>query len=77
MQMYPDAKFPCAGREMRELLRRIDKAGAYNSDGIGQLEPVLSRNRFSIPTPSDVCFWRGGALCICHVFGLQMISETR
>ena len=27
----------------------------------------------------DVCFGEGGqwALCICHVFGLQMIFETR
>ena len=27
----------------------------------------------------DICFWRGewSALCICHVFGLQMIFETR
>ena len=26
MQMYRNAKFPCAGREMRESLRRIDNA---------------------------------------------------
>ena len=39
----------------------------------------------NIPSPSmwskhgDVCFWRGGrwALCICRVFGLQMIFESR
>ena len=37
----------------------------------------------NIPSPQmgskdgDVCFWlRRWALCICHVFGLQMISET-
>ena len=51
-QMYRDAKFPenrgkaRAGGEMRESLRRIDNVGG------GQLEPVLSRNRFSIPTPT-------------------------
>ena len=42
MQMYRNAKFPCAGREMSESLRRIDNAGG-----------VLFRWNWSVGTGSE------------------------
>ena len=63
----------CAGREMRELLRRINSVGGIQfqwnwSVGTGsESEPVLSQNRFSIPTPSQT----DGFLEVCN---LNLIS---
>ena len=45
-------------REMREPLKRIN-----NSDRIGPLEPVLSWNLSSVPTPSDDSWFVGATRC--------------
>ena len=51
--LFKHSKFDSKARKQKQ---------AYNSDGIGQLEPVLSQKRFSIPTPICIhwcpsCFW--------------------
>lgn len=42
--------------ERKESWRRIDNMRCPNANGLEQLEPFLSRNRFSIPTPNPDTF---------------------